>query len=256
LKDFNIMNFDRDKNYEYFLSGKPNDWMCPTCEKGNLIIDDKSLESKETNQSKKWRAEEDDWEPEYIQEIFNVRAVCSNKSCNENIFIIGNGRMSWEQTNRQTEPDLVEHYYPKYFNPPINLFSIAYEVPSDVEEEIKNSFALFWADKSACGNAIRKSVECICDDKKINKNRIVRGKRKPRSLDERIKELGIKNSDAAELLLAIKWLGNHGSHGHLDIEDIFDAYELLIHALDKLYINKEKRLKSLSKRIIKKKGPA
>lgn len=250
------MNFNRDKNYKYFILGISNDWMCPTCEKGNLIIDEKSIESKETNQSKKQRDEENDWSPESLQEKFTAKAVCNNRNCKENIFIIGDNTMDWEYINEYVGNDLTDFYYPKYFNPPINLFNIPYEIPYDVEGEIKNSFALFWADKSACGNAIRKSIECICDDKKINKTKTVRGKRKFRSLDERIKELGIKNPDAAESLLAIKWLGNHGSHGYLDIEDIFDAYELLIHALEKLYINKEKRLKQLSKKIIKKRGPA
>ena len=250
------MNFDRDKNYKYFIFGIPNDWICPTCEKGNLIIDEKSIESKETNQSKKQRDEENDWSPEYLQEKFTAKAVCNNSTCKENIFIIGDTTVDLEYINSNVEHDLVERYYPKYFNPPINLFNIPYEIPYDVEEEIKNSFALFWADKSACGSAIRKSIECICDDKRINKTRTVRGKKNFRSLDKRIKELGIKNADAAESLLAIKWLGNRGSHGYLDIEDVFDAYELLIHALEKLYINKEKRLKQLSKKIIKKRGPA
>lgn len=252
------MNFNRNHNYKYFISGSPNDWMCPTCEKGSLIIDDKSIESKETNQSINLRDEESEkiWTPEYIQEKFIAKAICNNKQCKENIFIIGDSILDWVQAGEYSEPDLVEHYYPKYFNPPINLFNIPYEIPCEVEAEIKNSFALFWADKSACGNAIRKSIECVCDDKRINKTRTVRGKRKFRSLDERIKELGIKHPDAAESLLAIKWLGNHGSHGDLDIEDIFDAYELLIHALEKLYINKEKRLRQLSKKIIKKRGPA
>jgi len=251
------MNFDRENNYEYFILGNTNDWICPTCEKGNLIIDVKELESKETNQSIKWRAEDDDWYPEYIKEKFIAKAICSNKSCSENIFIIGDANMSWGQVGKQNESDLIEHYYPKYFNPPINLFIIPYEIPSAVEDEIEKSFELFWSDKSACGNAIRKAVECICDDKKINKTlRTAAGKRKFRTLDVRINELKIKNPDAADSLLAIKWLGNYGSHGDLDIEDIFDAYELLIHALDKLYINKEKRIKRLSRKIIKKKGPA
>lgn len=250
------MNFNRNHNYQYFKLKQPNDWLCPTCEKGALIIDEKSIDVKETSQSIKWR-DDDDWDPEYIQQNFIAKSSCNNKNCNETIFIIGHVRNNWEQINPREGHEIIEYYYPEYFNPPLNFFHIPYEIPSDVEEEIKNSFTLFWADKSACGNAIRKSVECICDDKKINKTkRTKKGKRMFRSLDERIKELGIKNPDAAVSLLAIKWLGNHGSHSNLEIEDIFDAYELLTHALDKLYINKEKRLKQLSKRIIKKKGPA
>jgi hypothetical protein len=55
--------------------------------------------------------------------------------------------------------------------------------------------------------------------------------------------------------MAIKWIGNKGSHlGGIEKNDLLDAYELLEYSLNKLYNDPSKRLDKIAKRIIKRKG--
>jgi hypothetical protein len=67
---------------------------------------------------------------------------------------------------------------------------------------------------------------------------------------------GQKNPKAAERLLAIKWIGNSGSHGaSLQRSDLLDAYEIFEIALTEIYDIDKKRADKLTKAINKKKGP-
>ena len=58
------------------------------------------------------------------------------------------------------------------------------------------------------------------------------------------------------ILYALKWLGNAGSHANseISVDDVFDAYEFMNHILNEIYEPKQK-LEKLAKEIRKKKGP-
>lgn len=60
------------------------------------------------------------------------------------------------------------------------------------------------------------------------------------------------------MILAIKWLGNAGSHSRskISFDDVLDAYEFLEHILQEVYVQKTKKLKARAKEVNKKKGPA
>jgi len=63
------------------------------------------------------------------------------------------------------------------------------------------------------------------------------------------------NQEVKELLLAIKWIGNTGSHvGKLETIDILETYQLLEFALKKLFGNEESKIKKITKEINKRKG--
>ena len=66
-----------------------------------------------------------------------------------------------------------------------------------------------------------------------------------------------KYAHLKELLLAIKWLGNAGSHAStpLSLDDVFDAYEILEVVLNDLYENKVEFARKLAKDINKNRGP-
>ena len=79
----------------------------------------------------------------------------------------------------------------------------------------------------------------------INKH----NKRKLLPLHDRIIKFKPKNAAAAETLLAIKWLGNESSHAAtagLVFEDLLDAYELFEHAIDQIYVKRDKKMLKLA----------
>lgn len=225
-------------------------WSCPTCEKGFLNIHKDQFHFKETQLSKSWHSH-DDWEPEYTQYRFHGTLVCNN--CDDFVAFLGIGRVT--QDYYDGGMNYKEVFFPKTFYPALKIFKIHETCPEDIRNEIEDSFGLFWNDLKSCANKIRISLELLMNFQKVKKTKTVGGKRKSLSLHERIEEFRSSNPIIADYLLAIKWIGNVGSHvGELEKIDILETYELLEHSLNELFEGKEKKLKKISKEINKRKG--
>jgi len=57
-------------------------------------------------------------------------------------------------------------------------------------------------------------------------------------------------------LLALKWLGNKGSHTeNMSKNDVLDAYEILDSVLDELYVGYQKLVDKKVEKIVKSKKP-
>lgn len=231
------------------------DWTCPHCSKGILKGD--TFKHEETALSRSWHSEED-WYPEFVQYSFTGSLVCS--SCKEFVAFLGKGEEEFHQYYDGNLQKYVEEnyslFYPKFFHPTLQLFKIAEECPKEIEESINDSFALYWNDLGSCANKIRVSLELLLNKFNIKKTFINQHRKRQRlSLHKRIEEFKKIKPDIAELLLAIKWIGNTGSHiGELEKIDILETYEMLELALNKLYDNKEDELKKMAKEINKRKG--
>lgn len=87
----------------------------------------------------------------------------------------------------------------------------------------------------------------------VKKFEIKGGKRVPISLHKRIENCN--HSEIKDLLLAIKWIGNTGSHiGKIETIDILEAYRLLEFSLNKIYNDEMKEIKKITKEINNRKG--
>ena len=76
------------------------------------------------------------------------------------------------------------------------------------------------------------------------------------SLHARIDLFRQTNPDLADALMAVKWIGNAGSHSRpIMREDLLDGYELMEHVLDELFVQREKRIARLSRQINRRKRP-
>jgi hypothetical protein len=130
---------------------------------------------------------------------------------------------------------------PTQIRPSISLFKI----PDYIDEKIKNklmfSFDHFWYDMDACANKIRQALELIADELGGTGN----------ILHDKIISLRSKiGPETTDALLALKWIGNDGSHASIDFKrlDILNAYEILVHTLNILYPDNSEK-EELSKRI-------
>ena len=76
-------------------------------------------------------------------------------------------------------------------------------------------------------------------------------------MHDRIDLLPDLYQDLKELLTAVKWLGNAGSHeGSIVVRrDVCDAYDLLEYVLTEIYEGKARKLKEIAVAINKQKGP-
>ena len=200
------------------------DWKCPHCGNGRLTIKQSDFRSEETAQSKKER-NHPDWEPEWLRFTFSAFLRCT--SCNELTVAVGEGKIHTFNDPETGERSDEEAFMPKYFIPPLLIFDIPNDCPEEVKKHLIESFSLAWTDFSAACNKLRVSVESIVDN-------LAPGTKG--GLHDRIKALSIQYEEVMEWLMAIKWLGNDGSHqATLEEYDVAFAYEVFEMVLNKLY---------------------
>ncbi|CAM2789336.1 DUF4145 domain-containing protein [Janthinobacterium lividum] len=234
-------------------------WPCPTCRNGHLTLAPKTLSYKQTFESSQDQDHEY-WEPDWVRYVFSCLFTCSNADCKQAITCCGDGRVNYfefeddEHGWRQTTDDV---FTPKYFNPPLVLMDIPANCPAEVTANLTKSFALYFADPGAALNCARAAVEALLTALGIKRFTIAKGKRRLIFLHQRIPLLPKKYEELKEMLLAVKWLGNAGSHDgdKLNSGDVRTTYDLLEHALSEIYEGKGKKLKAIAKKVNKKKGP-
>ncbi len=256
------MTFNRSGWQFYFDPGKTTQWRCGSCRKGHLASLKETVKKFETAASIRAAKRMQDWHPDMTEGRFTARFRCSQ--CKEVVGVVGSYDVAEVSTQvAEDDWDMVQTwtFRPWLFTQAPVLFEIPHKTPTEVRKRIEESFSLLWCDRPACGNRIRTAVEDILTDRKITRFKRKKGKGKKgrlirRSLHERIKEFEAKELDLANQLMAIKWLGNAGSHpGALTDGDLLDAYQILSHAIDELYSPQSKQFATIVKTIVKSKKP-
>ena len=232
------------------------DWICPTCGTGLLQLKADSFFLDEKRFSRDHNHEA--WDPEWIEYVYSCLLYCSNDKCKEVVANSGVGSVDWsmgQDENGEYQEVLEDYFKPKHFQPALKLIQIPADCPESVKTLIQDSFCLFFQSPSAAANCIRASVEQLLTELKIKRFNTTNGKRRIISLHRRIALLPTQFSEIRDMIIAIKWLGNAGSHSQdsLTMDDVLDAYELLEHVLSEIYAQKAKKMKALAKKINKKK---
>lgn len=227
-------------------------WICSKCNKGIFeIVKDTfhSVYDGSTETSKTHDAFDSDW----VALRFCAILRCNNKSCQESAAVTGRGVVEQEHEynmHGQPESTYVEYFKPEYCSPPPAVFKIPEKTPEEVSAEILHSFSIFLSQPNSAGNKIRTSIEKLLNSHRVKKTTISKKtkKRVKLTLHDRIIEYGKKNDTLSKNILAIKWIGNSASHTQgLEIEDIFDAYDLLHHVLNEIYDNRAKHIAKITK---------
>jgi hypothetical protein len=153
----------------------------------------------------------------------------------------------------------VEYFRPLFFSDPPHIVTLPESTPQTVKDDLIASFRLFWSDSDAAANRIRASVEHLLTALRVNRTSgrgNARGSRQFLTLHERIRRFRENEASLADHLLAVKWLGNVGSHpGGITQEDVLDGYEIIQYVLDELYIRRSHRINRLSRAINRRRGP-
>ena len=234
-------------------------YQCPSCSKGLLKIKEDTFSQQETKVS---RGEHDHpgWDPEWITYIYSCLFECTNPGCKDVVSSCGKGSVEDEHGyDEDGQPDggFEEYFKPEYFTPHLKFFNIPKGTPEGVENEINKSFSLLFNDPSSSANHIRVALENLLTHLKIKRFTTRNNKRHYLTLHNRIDLLPRKYHHIKDIFIAVKWLGNAGSHSNhvVTLDDVFDSYELIIELLVEIFSNKRSKAKSLAKRINKKKGP-
>lgn len=237
-------------------------WPCPSCKVGHLRLLTDSLKFEEPKASRLARAE-NDWEPDWITYRFVALLKCDNDSCLEPSVVHGEGGVGPDPDD-QFENPFVDNFYPLFVSPSPDLFEIAKKCPQNVAAGIRKAFVLSWGEHEACVNQIRIALELLLTERGVPRYTTnSSGKRTLLTLHSRIDKFASSTKDKhlSELMKAVKWLGNAGSHGSYDEvkilqrSDAFDSFDLLQYVVDELYTKSSSRLAKLAKGINRRKGP-
>lgn len=242
-----------------FNKNKSPDWICPTCGNGALRIKDNTFHFEELTSSKNAHNHEA-WEPEWIEYVYSCLLYCSNATCSEVVANNGIGTVDWYSGYDHNDTPVQEWdeiFSPRYFEPHLKLFEYPGETPIEIASEIDQSFSLFFSNPASASNHLRISLEHLLTFLKVKRQETKKGKRLFLSLHRRINLIPTKFEDLKCMLLAVKWLGNAGSHAKKEItsDDVLDAYEIMDVVLREIFEEKRKKAKALAKKINKKKGP-
>ncbi|NOE17104.1 DUF4145 domain-containing protein [Ruegeria atlantica] len=224
---------------------------CPTCGQGLLVPDQSTFVRIEPTFSKKEHGHEA-WDIDWIRLRFMYRSVCNNDDCAEIAFVSGKGSVEREP-GPFGEIDYYEYFEIETFFPAPDLIPIPEKAPYDVEKRLKKCFALYWVDTSAAANALRASLEALMDamNVPISKEN-EKGKVVPMYLHQRIEHWSETHKDYGELCLALKEVGNLGSHGEtVEKTHFFDALKIYSHVLQQLFENNDAKMKELAEKIRK-----
>lgn len=246
------MPVDRHLLQGSFTKRKAPNWPCPTCNAGYLRLEKESVKAKATAESV---AAQDHpaWDPDWTTLRFVAVAVCDNTSCMEVATLAGRGGLQPIGHSYDYE----EFYRPDYFNPSPPLIAVPSSCSDGVKDELKLAFANAWGDPTAASAHVRTGVERLLDQLRVPKTaKPTKGQRRRLTLHQRIDLLAKKHPEAAELLLAVKWIGNAGVHtGALTQHEVADAMDILETALDSLFNTHTRRVKRLAKTINKRRSP-
>jgi hypothetical protein len=232
-----------------YTKDMPFNFPCPTCSKGSIMLFSKDIKKQKTAEA--INSKNIILKAGY--EMFRFVAMPTCNFCSEVITISGAARF-FNELNSQTDLDYLGEKYlgftPIHIYPPLNIISIPTICPIEIKECLVKSFSHYWYDLAACANTIRNTLEIMMDIQGIQNQNI--------KLHDRLKKYQKKDPENGKLLIAIKWIGNAGSHSqNLSKDHILHAFELIETVIDNIYERPEKliRLHNISDKIIENKGP-
>jgi len=199
---------------------------------------------------------------QYYPTIGTGRFVCLLvcRKCGESCAVSGNYDTSQDAGENGTYE--FECGRPKSITPPPPMIVIPMACPARVKSEVIAAFSLYWNDLAASLNRIRNALELVLDGLKIPKLSLNKAKKKRYrvSLHQRIERLEKKRpnlKDICERMMAVKHLGNAGSHPGVIVkaDDVFDGFDILERVLQDMYSKHPDELARAVKQINRRRGP-
>jgi hypothetical protein len=226
-----MIYFDQNIWKQKFISNEYNTaWKCGKCNVGSLQLTKKIKE--------------------YSYAEFQTLR-CKNPGCGMGYQVLGLVKPTADGMEVSPTYFRIDDYqiHPTQFQPELVMFSLPSTMRDDIKKLIVKSFNHFWYDLDACANKIRQALELIVDERGAI----------GLTLDQKIKSLeGTLNQDLFKNILALKWIGNDGSHASRPFQrsEILDTYSFLVDVLNQLYPDEsEKEMRdNLAQLIIDKRG--
>ena len=231
-------------------------WPCPRCRQSALRLIPKVAQSFETADSKR-RSKSGDSRPEEVEKLFTAWLRCCDSQCSQEVAVTGTGHPT-DINEPEGDSYWEDAFWPRFAHPMPDMFTIPGLCPKDVAQELRAAFQLFWTDKAASANRLRRAIERLLDRERVKKRAKNRkGELVDLSLHARIAEFGKKNQDVAAPLMALKCLGNAGSH-HAEVSEyeLLDALEVMEYCVHEMVMRRSAHVRGISKQLSSTHGKA
>lgn len=228
--------------------------LCGTCHDAVLILE--KVSTIEHTSSLEDRANED-WDPEWISGLHISKMKCGNPKCKSIATTTGEYKMVFDiEFDEMGHPNQTYSKELKisYITPTSPLILKHVDCPAVVTQLIEEASAIALVSPGAAANRIRTAIDELLNTQKVIKIRTTKKGREKLTTHARIGVFQAKNAEVSEILLAVKWIGNSGTHGDpITLSEVLDGSELFAHALDKLLNKKPLKLAKKAKKINKRK---
>ncbi|TJZ71704.1 DUF4145 domain-containing protein [Chitiniphilus eburneus] len=224
-------------------------WICPECQSGHVTMEPNSLKYAQTVKSKNQQKESYS-DIEWIELSFIAWGKCSNDLCSQEFAIAGIGGVEPQYTSAEGDWEYFEYFTPRIIQPMPNIIKIPEDCPEEISAPLKESFGLFLYDRASCAARIRTTLEAIMSYLNIPSSQVKGESTEYLSLHKRIEIYSKSEPNIGSHLMALKWLGNTGSHENtVKKTDILDAFEILEHCIEEIVGNRSERIKKLAEKI-------
>jgi hypothetical protein len=187
---------------------------------------------------------------------FHGTLACPRTPCRNTHVIAGEWSRRSDVTSEGIEDDPgLAGFSVRHVLPAFPLMSLPAGVPASVTSLIEEASSVLLSDPNAAATRIRTAIERLLDEQNVRK-RSQKNKSARLTTHDRIVEFALTRPDVAAQLMAVKWIGNIGSHESvpLPLDAVLRGTEHFAHALELLYDRDGQRLKRLADAINRKAG--
>jgi hypothetical protein len=205
-----------------------------------------------------WHSE-DHWEPEFIFGTFRADAECENSDCRQVVIAVGTYTVGYARESIDRDYPGIPYssfYAVEYLTPSLPLIQVPNGTPEEVQDGVLRASRLLFADPGLAATALRATVERYLTSEGVagldSNGRFL-------SLAARIegwRGAGQARDKVAQLLTAVRWIGNAGTHemSDLTVADVLDGVEFLDEAFHALFVGPD--IDSRAQAINAAKGPS
>ncbi len=190
-------------------------WRCPTCLNETLEVVADSFKTAETSETTTYRDEL--WfDEEMAKGVFSCLLRCSRQACREHVALSGQVISLEEFNDEMTERWYQSGYRPKHFYPPLPLFLPPEKCPAEIFDMLDEISALIPSHPASAVNIMRTVLEMMLDSIGVPREKAElnkKGQKIQLTTHKRISDYSAMLEPKNEAFMALKWLGNHGSHG-------------------------------------------
>ena len=231
------------------LAGPFTEWpiiLCPVCRAASLEPTIDKFEDIDTLNM--MTVDDPEFDVTSFGGFFHGVISCPRSPCGNKCVVAGR----WELDPLSPPPDdsmefydseAYTNYYVTYIFPTLRLMEYPVGVPDKIKDPIDAAELVLLSDASAAANRIRIAIEALLDCQGVRK--CPRNNRSTRlTTHARIGEFQQRNSAAASYLMAVKWIGNAGSHDReiVPLVSVLEGFELFARAVELIYDPHEKAL--------------